>query len=217
MKIIYEWMKKIRSSFTFRKSPPIGWLYSQGLQVAVLVCVIWVQLGCSSKLLPDQESADSISVDSVEGVSTIYLTDYFIEQSIDVDSVNSLLRKNDFPFSVKEEGGGDGPSSSLVYDNSITVFHSEYTSPEYVSLIRRATQDDTQYGIVISEDVVGLDYWLFIFSNDSTIYVTDKFNENAEPYEMEDDISSCRNGFITVKYQSGIVQRVKCSPLKATN
>lgn len=217
MKIIYEWMKKIRSSFTFRKSPPIGWLYSQGLQVAVLVCVIWVQLGCSSKLLPDQESADSISVDSVEGVSTIYLTDYFVEQSIDVDSVNSLLRKNDFPFSVKEEGGEVGPSRSLVYDNSVTVFHSEYTSPEYVSLIRRATQDDTQYGIVISEDVVGLDYWLFIFSNDSTIYVTDKFNENAEPYEMEDDISSCRNGFITVKYQSGIVRRVKCSPLKATN
>ncbi|MCQ2261518.1 MAG: hypothetical protein MJZ77_09035 [Bacteroidales bacterium] len=217
MKIIYEWMKKIRSSFTFRKSPPIGWLYSQGLQVAVLVCVIWVQLGCSSKLLPDQESADSISVDSVEGVSTIYLTDYFVEQSIDVDSVNSLLRKNDFPFSVKEEGGEDGPSRSLVYVNSVTVFHSEYTSPEYVSLIRRATQDDTQYGIVISEDVVGLDYWLFIFSNDSTIYVTDKFNENAEPYEMEDDISSCRNGFITVKYQSGIVRRVKCSPLKATN
>lgn len=210
-------MKKIRSSFTFRKSPPIGWLYSQGLQVAVLVCVIWVQLGCSSKLLPDQESADSISVDSVEGVSTIYLTDYFVEQSIDVDSVNSLLRKNDFPFSVKEEGGEVGPSRSLVYVNSVTVFHSEYTSPEYVSLIRRATQDDTQYGIVISEDVVGLDYWLFIFSNDSTIYVTDKFNENAEPYEMEDDISSCRNGFITVKYQSGIVRRVKCSPLKATN
>lgn len=210
-------MKKIRSSFTFRKSPPIGWLYSQGLQVAVLVCVIWVQLGCSSKLLPDQESADSISVDSVEGVSTIYLTDYFVEQSIDVDSVNSILRKNDFPFSVKEEGGEVGPSRSLVYDNSVTVFHSEYTSPEYVSLIRRATQDDTQYGIVISEDVVGLDYWLFIFSNDSTIYVTDKFNENAEPYEMEDDASNCRNGFVTIKYQSGIVRRVKCSPLKATN
>lgn len=200
-----------------QKFPQLGGSIVWVLQVAVLVCVIWVQLGCSSKLLSDQESADSISVDSVEGVSTIYLTDYFVEQSIDVDSVNSLLRKNDFPFSVKEEGGEVGPSRSLVYVNSVTVFHSEYTSPEYVSLIRRATQDDTQYGIVISEDVVGLDYWLFIFSNDSTIYVTDKFNENAEPYEMEDDISSCRNGFITVKYQSGIVQRVKCSPLKATN
>lgn len=201
----------------FPKIPQLGGFLVRVLQVVVLVCVIWVQLGCSSKLSPDLEIADSISADSAEGVSTIYLTDYFIEQSIDVDSVNSLLRKNDFPFSVKEEGGEVGPSSSLVYDNSMTIFHTEYTSPEYVSLIRRGTQDDTQYGIMISEDVVGLDYWLFIFSNDSTIYVTDKFNENAEPYEMEDDISSCRNGFITVKYQSGIVQRVKCSPLKATN
>lgn len=200
-----------------QKFPQLGGSIVWVLQVAVLVCVIWVPLGCASKSAPDLEIVDSIFPDSAEGMSTIYLTDYFVEQSIDVDSVNSLLRKNDFPFSVKEEGGEVGPSSSLVYDNSVTVFHSEYTSPEYVSLIRRATQDDTQYGIVISEDVVGLDYWLFIFSNDSTIYVTDKFNENAEPYEMEDDISSCRNGFITVKYQSGIVRRVKCSPLKATN
>lgn len=200
-----------------QKFPQLGGSIVWVLQVAVLVCVIWVPLGCASKSAPDLEIVDSIFPDSAEGMSTVYLTDYFIEQSIDVDSVNSLLRKNDFPFSVKEEGGGDGPSRSLVYDNSVTVFHSEYTSPEYVSLIRRGTQDDTQYGIVISEDVVGLDYWLFIFSNDSTIYVTDKFNENAEPYEMDDDISSCRNGFITVKYQSGIVQRVKCSPLKATN
>lgn len=200
-----------------QKFPQLGGSIVWVLQVAVLVCVIWVPLGCASKSAPDLEIVDSIFPDSAEGMSTVYLTDYFVEQSIDVDSVNSLLRKNDFPFSVKEEGGEDGPSSSLVYDNSVTVFHSEYTSPEYVSLIRRATQDDTQYGIVISEDVVGLDYWLFIFSNDSTIYVTDKFNENAEPYEMEDDISSCRNGFITVKYQSGIVRRVKCSPLKATN
>lgn len=200
-----------------QKFPQLGGSIVWVLQVAVLVCVIWVPLGCASKSAPDLEIVDSIFPDSAEGMSTVYLTDYFVEQSIDVDSVNSLLRKNDFPFSVKEEGGEDGPSSSLVYDNSVTVFHSEYTSPEYVSLIRRAIQDDTQYGIVISEDVVGLDYWLFIFSNDSTIYVTDKFNENAEPYEMEDDISSCRNGFITVKYQSGIVRRVKCSPLKATN
>lgn len=200
-----------------QKFPQLGGSIVWVLQVAVLVCVIWVPLGCASKSAPDLEIVDSIFPDSAEGMSTVYLTDYFVEQSIDVDSVNSLLRKNDFPFSVKEEGGEVGPSSSLVYDNSMTIFHTEYTSPEYVSLIRRAIQDDTQYGIVISEDVVGLDYWLFIFSNDSTIYVTDKFNENAEPYEMEDDISSCRNGFITVKYQSGIVQRVKCSPLKATN
>lgn len=200
-----------------QKFPQLGGSIVWVLQVAVLVCVIWVPLGCASKSAPDLEIVDSIFPDSAEGMSTVYLTDYFVEQSIDVDSVNSLLRKNDFPFSVKEEGGEVGPSRSLVYVNSVTVFHSEYTSPEYVSLIRRTTQDDTQYGIVISEDVVGLDYWLFIFSNDSTIYVTDKFNENAEPYEMEDDISSCRNGFITVKYQSGIVRRVKCSPLKATN
>lgn len=199
-----------------QKFPQLGGSIVWVLQVAVLVCVIWVPLGCASKSAPDLEIVDSIFPDSAEGMSTVYLTDYFVEQSIDVDSVNSLLRKNDFPFSVKEEGGEVGPSSSLVYDNSMTIFHTEYTSPEYVSLIRRATQDDTQYGIVISEDVVGLDYWLFIFSNDSTIYVTDKFNDNAEPYEMEDDISSCRNGFITVN-QSGIVRRVKCSPLKATN
>lgn len=197
-----------------QKFPQLGGSIVWVLLVVALVCVIWVPLGCASKSAPDLEIADSISADSAEGMSTVYLTDYFVEQSIDVDSVNSLLRKNDFPFSVKEEGGEVGPSSSLVYDNSMTVFHTEYTSPEYVSLIRRGTQDDTQYGIMISEDVVGLDYWLFIFSNDSTIYVTDKFNENVEPYEMEDDVSNCRNGFVTIKYQSGIAQRVKCSPLK---
>lgn len=184
--------------------------------IVYAITIITLFLSCQSKPLQLNDSADSISVDNTEWTNSIYLTDYFVEQSIDVDSVNSIFCKNDYPFSI-EERGNHGPSTSLVYDNRIKVFHTDYTSPEYVTLIRRISfEDNTQYGIMISEDVVGLDYWLFILSNDSTIYVTEKFNENTEQYEIE-DVSNCPNGFITIKYLSGATQQVKCFPLKNVN
>lgn len=149
---------------------------------------------------------------------SVSLSDYFVDQSISRDSANRRMSETGLPFRLGCVCSDTYEQKELlIYHDSVAAFTTEtYSSPEYISSICKIESAGfTTYRITISEDVVGLDYFILIASDDGTIYESDKFNENCEPYEVVKDAINLHDGYITVKYESGILQGIPYHSIKA--
>ena len=126
---------------------------------------------------------------SESAINDIVLYRYYLDHDINTDSVNKLLSNNNFPFYLKHTKYGKDDVDILSYQNGtqepIDLYVSNYYSPEYIYEISRLEYDSVSfYRIIITEDVVGLDYFLLVRTAPFTVYVSDKYNFNAMSYKF---------------------------------
>lgn len=169
-------------------------------RIILSAVILGVVLGCG----PKSEQKDEFLLHyNTMGVNEIHMVDYSIDGSVSVDSANQRFCVFGFPMKMICNVDVNGRrEETMVFGDSVVAFKADYDAPEYVSYVERLVHSaDTTYKITISEDVVGLDYCILVDAKDCVRYVTDKFNEQCEPYTM--DCSSYREGYVVVNYESG--------------
>ena len=122
-------------------------------------------------------------------INDIELYRYYLDHDINIDSVNKLLSNSNFPFCLKHTKYGKDDVDILSYQNgtqkAIDLYESNCHSPEYIYGISRLEYDSVSfYRIIISEDVVGLDYFILVRTAPFSVYVSDPYNINAMSYKF---------------------------------
>ena len=156
---------------------------------------------------------------SENAINDIVLYRYCLDHDINTDSVNKLLSNNNFPLYLKHTKYGKDDVDILSYQNGtqepIDFYVSNYYSPEYIYEISRLEYDSVSfYRIIITEDVVGLDYFLLVRTAPFTIYVSDLYNANAMSYDFIEESIDFEKNTIKILNEEKEFETVSFAQLK---
>ena len=156
---------------------------------------------------------------SESAINDIELYRYYLDHDINIDSANKLLSNGNFPFYLKHTKYGKDDVDILSYQNgtqkAIDLYESNCHSPEYIYGISRLEYDSVSfYRIIISEDVVGLDYFILVRTAPFTIYVSDLYNSNAMSYKFIEETIDFEKHTIKILNEEKEFETVSFAQLK---
>lgn len=110
---------------------------------------------------------------------------------------------------------------SLINNGDTTnVFVNDNNCEEYFSEVSKV-YDKTNgdyYIVVVSEDIVGLDYFILIRESPLRVYISEKYNMQAEPYDFIEQSINFKKNSIGIHYlEQDLKGKVKFSPLTTDN
>lgn len=144
----------------------------------------------------------------------IQLNNYFVDGSISIDSINLLLKNNDYPFILSKVILDNYKTDLLKYDDRtcapIELFAVNHYSPEYVNRIFKIEHESiVYYLIIISEDVVGLDYFLLLLTTPFTVYLSEKYNYDVKPYHFVENSIDFKKKVIQILYDDDEIETIQ--------
>lgn len=153
-------------------------------------------------------------------------TVYFYSYDYDIHKRNKLVTEKQLPFffEYKEVPDGDNVLDcsdtvevvSLINNGDTTnVFVNDNNCEGYFSEVSKV-YDQTNgdyYIVVVSEDIVGLDYFILIRESPLRVYISEKYNMEAEPYGfIEQSIDFTKNVIDVYYMEQGVKESVSFAP-----
>jgi hypothetical protein len=147
---------------------------------------------------------------------------FTVEQNLSVENCNKLLQKNKLPFcfkiALKQNTDYIDTILVLQYINGSKFIDivSINNSEEYIDEISAICyKSNKYYRILVSEDIVGLDYFLIVKESPFECYISDEYNFQADYYNFEEYSINFKKGFIEIYYpENQITEIVFFKPIK---
>ena len=122
--------------------------------------------------------------------------------SFNIDSINHVFEKKQFPFTLNRDG-----EYVKLHINPYVVITECYGGAYLYSVTR--TKDF--YIFYIPEYIVGYDICLIYDKMHSTMYKTEEYNDESQTYKTLYDSIDLKNNTIDILYEDGKIDKIRFS------